>query len=171
MDRKKINELYKLYGFTLESEEQEYSVYLYEQGYFSNIEIVAFSNLSKNEIQQIKEDYMNAGYSVSIREEGSYDTLKNFLFKGFFRINESKNRVKNDYLEFCKAQELGGIKYNYILPQYLMNGEQKEKRILDDIYDIFQKETVVVFDRYSDLMDLALSFCRDSGAVSLSAVV
>ena len=64
MDRKKINELYKLYGFTLESEEQEYSVYLYEQGYFSNIEIVAFSNLSKNEIQQIKEDYMNAGYSV-----------------------------------------------------------------------------------------------------------
>ena len=37
--------------------------------------------------------------------------------------------------------------------------------------DIFQKETVVVFDRYSDLMDLALSFCRDSGAVSLSAVV
>lgn len=143
MDRKKINELYKLYGFTLESEEQEYSVYLYEQGYFSNIEIVAFSNLSKNEIQQIKEDYMNAGYSVSIREEGSYDTLKNFLFKGFFRINESKNRVKNDYLEFCKAQEkkLGGIKYNYISPQYLMNGEQKEKRILDDIYDIFQKET------------------------------
>lgn len=143
MGRQEINELYKLYGFTIESENEEYSVYLYEQGYFSNIEIVIFSDISREQIQQLKEDYMNGGYSVSLREKSNYDELKKYLFEGFFRIKESKKRVKNDYHSFCVAQEkkLGGIMYSYILPQYLKNGEHREKRILDDICEIFRKDS------------------------------
>lgn len=142
MERQKINELYKLYGFTLECEESAYSVYLYEQGYFSNIEIVVFSKISQDQIEKIKEDYLQGGYSVSLREESNYNDLKKYLFEGFFRIRESKNRVKNDYHNFCVAQEkkLGGIRYSYILPQYLKDGEHREKRILDDICEIFQND-------------------------------
>lgn len=142
-EREKINKLYELYGFAVENEKEEYSVYLYEQGYFTNIEIVVFSAMSKENIQTIKDDYLGAGYSVSLRENCTYQELKKLLFTGFFKIKESKNRVKSDYHKFCLAQEkkLGGIKYSYISSQYLLNGEQKTRDILEDICAVLQKDT------------------------------
>lgn len=139
--REKITELYELYEFKKDVEEDDYSIYIYEQGYFNNAEIVIFNADNKEIIEKQKNSYIEGGYSVSVTMEPEYENIKKSLFNGFFKIESSNKRVINEYAEYCEiqTQRLGGIHYSYIKSQYTINGSLEGDNILDRIYNLFNE--------------------------------
>ncbi len=139
--RQEIDNLYTLYEFEKNLEKEYGSVYVYEQGYFNNAEIVIYDKSKAKEIEQLKEDYIQIGYSVSIREATDYEEIKSKLFHGFFKTVSSNKKVLDEYDEYKKMQtkRLGGNQYSYIESQYILNEVLENSHIIDKIFDIISE--------------------------------
>lgn len=135
--REEIDELYSLYEFEKDNEYENCSVYVYDQGYFNNAEIVLFHDFSNKDIEKIKNDYIQLGFSVSVREGREYADIKNSLFEGFFKIEASNKKVIKEYENYHKVQtkRLGGNEYSFIESQYLLNGVFCSEHILNAIFE------------------------------------
>lgn len=142
INKQDIDKLYKLYEFEKDTEEVYCSVYIYEQGYFNNAEIVIYDSARETEIQHIKEEYINMGYSVSMREAKDYEEIKSKLFHGFFKTQASNRRVLDEYEEYKRVQSkrLGGNQYSYIESQYILNDILESHHIVDKIFEIINEE-------------------------------
>lgn len=140
-EREKITSLYELYEFKKDKEDETYCVYIYEQGYFNNAEIVVFDPNKYDATDKVQREYIDAGYSVSITKEPTYRKIEELLFNGFFKIKESNKRVVRDYNEYCAIQtkRLGGIEYSYIQSQYTLNGSLENDNILEKIRGFFNE--------------------------------
>lgn len=134
-----IDELYNLYHFNRGSSGNGFTVYLYEEGYFNNAEIVYEKNTDELEIERITNEYQDTGYAVKKTAYSSIDEVKESLFRGFFKIQQSNNKSKNEYISFCNSQtsKLGGFKYEYIRSEYTFDGSKRFGDILEDICKIF----------------------------------
>lgn len=142
IDKKAIDKLYKLYEFEKNTEKDYCSVYVYDQGYFNNAEIVLYDLEKKSDIEDIKEEYIHMGYSVSTRKAMDYEEIKEKLFHGFFKIEASNKKVLAEYDEYAKMQSkrLGGNIYSYIESQYVLNDEQGDSHIVDKVFEIINQE-------------------------------
>ncbi|MCC8050881.1 MAG: hypothetical protein LIP10_09535 [Clostridiales bacterium] len=140
-EREKIDNLYKSYEFEKVKECPSCNVYTYDQGYFNNAEIVVFDE-SEDNIEEIKNEFGRMGYSISKRKASEYEIIKQELFKGFFRIAASNERVIREYNRYCDIQSkrIGGGSYSYIESHYLLNGQPCEKNILETIYSQIMQE-------------------------------
>lgn len=138
IQRKQVDALYALYEFEKDTENEYCSVYVYDQGYFNNAEIVIFDSRKPDEIKRMIDDYAEMGYSVSRRESEAYDDIKTRLFCGFFKTEISNKRVLNEYNEYTKLQSkrLGGVLYSYIESRYSLNGVQNNGNLVNRIIDI-----------------------------------
>lgn len=137
-----ISSLYELYGFSKDIDEKYYTVYLYDQGYFNNAEIIKYKGADEDSIQALKEDYLKSGYSVSIKEGTSKESVEKELFSGFFKVENSNNRVISEYEDFCKMQtkKNGGLQYSYIPSLFTINGNSSSEPIIDLIYKLLSAE-------------------------------
>lgn len=136
MDKETVDQLYGLYEFEKNHEDDFCTVYTYEQGYFNNAEIILFKE--DNRLNDIKNDYLQLGYSVSVKKSTDYDRLRRELFNGFFKIEASKRNILHEYEEYSRIQSkrLGeGNSYSYINSKYMMNGSVQSQNILKVIYD------------------------------------
>lgn len=142
INKQDIDTLYKLYEFEKNKEEEYCSVYIYEQGYFNNAEIVIYDSTKEAEIKVIKDSYIEMGYSVSLREAKDYEEIKSKLFYGFFKIEASNRKVLAEYEEYKKVQSkrLGGNQYSYIESQYLLNGILGNCHLVDKIFEIIHEK-------------------------------
>lgn len=141
-NKQDIDKLYELYEFEKNTEKESCCVYVYDQGYFNNAEIVIYDSKKESEIQGIKEDYIKLGYSVSMREAKDYEEIKSKLFHGFFKTEASNKKVLSEYEEYTKMQSkrLGGNIYSYIESQYVLNDEPGNEHIVDKIFEIIDQE-------------------------------
>ena len=147
----KIKKLYSLYGFKLDDENDWYVVYIYEQGYFNNAEIIIKDTGKKEKIEKLIDNYSKSGYSVSVKEGMTYEKLKGDLFNGFFRIQQSKRRVAEEYKKYTENQKarLGGIDYSYITSKYTVDGKMYDDgNILGVIYECLndKKRNLVILE-------------------------
>lgn len=146
----KTDSLYELYGFHASDETEYYKVYVYEQGYFHNAEIIIKNGCPDDEKNAIKDDLTKSGYSVSIKKEATYSKLSEDLFLGFFKAKQAKERVKKDYEEYKENQtkRLGGMRYTYISSDYTLEGKLQESHdLLEKICDLLnapQKSLVIL---------------------------
>ena len=141
-DKSRIDELYSLYGFRKDADYDYCTVYVFDQGYFSNAEIIVSNQEKLNEVERVKQDYINSGYSVSVKENCVYEILKDQLFFGFFKIEQSNKKIIDEYGLFCKKQtaRLGEIQYIYIKSNYTINGELGSEDILELICKMMRKD-------------------------------
>ena len=136
MDKKTVDQLYSLYEFEKNHEDEFCTVYTYEQGYFNNAEIIVFKE--DEGLNAVKNEYLRLGYSVSVKKSTDYDRLRRELFNGFFKIEASKRNILHEYEEYSKMQSkrLGeGHYYSYINSKYMLNGSVHSLNILKTIYD------------------------------------
>lgn len=142
INKQEINTLYELYEFEKHTEKENCCVYVYDQGYFNNAEIVIYDLEKDSEIQSIKDEYIRLGYSVSLREAKNYEEIKSQLFHGFFKTEASNAKVLAEYEEYAKMQSkrLGGNVYSYIDSQYILNDRQGNEHIVDKILEILDQE-------------------------------
>lgn len=142
INKQDIDKLYELYEFEKDKERESCCVYVYDQGYFNNAEIIVYDLKKESDVQKIKEDYIKLGYSVSIREAKDYEEIKSKLFHGFFKIEASNKKVLSEYEEYAKTQSkrLGGNAYSYIESKYVLNDEQNDEHIVNKVLEIIDQE-------------------------------
>lgn len=135
MKRVDVDNLYKLYEFEKDKEVPSCTVYVYEQGYFNNAEMVVFDHRDERVNESIKEDYIRMGFSFSSRDAKDFNEIKDKLFEGFFKISASCDKILHEYDEYVNRQSkrLGGSRYSYIESKYLMNGHSDGEHIVQTI--------------------------------------
>lgn len=129
--RKNIKNLYQQYEFQFEAETDAYILFLYAKGYFNNAEIV-FCEKTKD-IETLKKEYENAGYSVKLREFTSVEEIHDELFNGFFRSDLHQRRLRSLYEQFERKQNmafLDGNTYSYIPCNYVLNSKECDEGLI-----------------------------------------
>ncbi|GAB6392663.1 MAG: hypothetical protein MdMp014T_2036 [Treponematales bacterium] len=142
INQQTLDELYTLYGFKKDKDTADAVVYLFNEGYFHNAEIVLKKEDNKN-IDALKSEYSELDYAVKVSTHKDIDSAHEKLFDGFFRIQESNQRLKGEYDNFCQQQtkRLGGNTYTYIESRYFINNEPKEHSIIDTLTSLFLENT------------------------------
>lgn len=135
----KVDELCKLYSLELLEETDNIRVYLYNSGYFSNIEII-YVDLN-DAVEQTSKKYLSMGYAVRKKKFLNIEKLRNELFNGFFDVKRTKMREKNEYKNYCKllTKKLQS-EYTYICGDYVVNGETKNGSVIEFIDEELCKE-------------------------------
>lgn len=142
-DNKKMKELYKLYGFDLAEERDECLIFTFSNGYFYNCEILMFDDVVNN-IEILKKQYENLGYSVRSSRFKNYESLESKLYTGFFNITLSKKKRLLEYQKYIENQNEkiygGNQKYTYVTGAYLLGTERYEDNIIDTLSTLFQNK-------------------------------
>lgn len=117
-----LKELYKLYGFHLEDEEENILTFSYSAGYFYNVEIILLDKSDKcqTEAKVIEKNYNDIGYNnVVVHYYESIQSVHDKMFNAFFHLQESRKRLQNEYIGFCeKKTEKLLDEYTYIPCHY-----------------------------------------------------
>lgn len=111
-----LDSLFIQYGYSLQEQHDAYRVYLLRQGMYYGAEIVIFDG---SEQPEVVANYAASGFSVKQQRFKSIDEAEEYLFKGFFKTNESRMEIESRYREFSEKQVRpyginSGIKYKYI---------------------------------------------------------
>lgn len=140
-EKKRIEELYKIYGFKMIEQSNEFMVFTYSNGYFHNVEVIKFGN-NEGTLKKIKTEYEELGYSVRVIEYDSCETTQELLFNGFFAVEHINKRLQSDYEKFCQLQsrKLFDANYEYIQPTYTWNNIQETNDLAQSILGQLQQE-------------------------------
>ncbi len=133
-DKKKLIEIYELYGFCVEDQTNDYIVFSHTNGYFNNIEIVFFNE--KKGYEDLKRQYEDIGYAVKTEKYSEIKIHHKRLFEGFFDLKNSAKGIKNIYNSYCQKQKehLLTSNYSYLHCDYICNNQEGEKDIVDLIH-------------------------------------
>jgi hypothetical protein len=138
MDKQALRDLYKMYRFSeVEVPSENVLAFEHKGGYFQNVDIVPFGELS--DAQNIKIQLDSSGYSTIIRNFEDIFAAKKNLFEGFFNLEASKDRVSRYYIEHAKrVTDLIGSPYQYIPSKFDHYGLQVD--ISKNIVEIISQE-------------------------------
>lgn len=141
IDIDQLNELYSLYGFKTEEISNNTIVYTHNDGYFNNAEIVMLG-AEAEQAEIYKKQYLEIGYSVHLVSYFSLFSANEGLFKGFFRIKQSKGRLLQEYKAYCDLQtkKLSGtgteLYYSYIQGDYCSENANTSEPLVDKLCNI-----------------------------------
>lgn len=140
--------IYKEYGFRCEKKYLPKGVLVFtlNNGYFDNAEVVSVEdNVS---VQEVFDLYTKAGYACTARNVRSAQEVELALFKGFFFVDSTKERLKTDYQKFTKAITSfysATARYEYIDAPYLVNQEVGTRPITTEILERLQDDKPALF--------------------------
>lgn len=141
LSAREITELYKIYGFSAGPAFEKYLVFFSESGYFQNAEIVVLDT-DFDEAQIDKQEYEAVGYSVRIQKFSNISEAHDALFRGFFSLRSTNQKLRDEYTNFCARQtdKLNGTNYEYINGTYSENGYIHEGSVIRQIQSLFDSD-------------------------------
>jgi hypothetical protein len=151
MDIANLDKIYSLYRFEKVRTEEHCIVYLYQGGYFSNVEIFELKKGSPQN-DEIFKLYSDIGHSVRKVSYSSNEEAHEALFRGFFKVKETKKKLMHEYDEYCKSQtyRLTGdrdslYQYEYVEGSFYKDGELLTDKLINIIYDeLFEDNSKLV---------------------------
>lgn len=169
---KELKEIYKRYGFTLSKSYQNETVLVFtlKNGYFDNADIVNFGNDAETE--RAFKEFSEIGYACTVRKFTSLIQAEEQLFKGFFSVDSTLDRLKNDYTKFTSSivslyvdsssGSSSGLKYQYINAPYLINDEPGISSPYKEVIDRLGQDKPILF-----LVEAAAGFGKTCTAYEL----
>lgn len=147
MNIKKIEHIYKTYGFETKHYDSNLAVFLYKKGRYFGVDIIVFkeSETVVEKANEIMNDYIRLGYAVNIKSATSEEEIELELFKSFFSYDSTKGRLKKKYDDFVAKQtkHLVGNKYEYIgSPFELFDGVvvvENPKDLIQNVLSILKR--------------------------------
>lgn len=118
LDIKKVDDIYKRYGYDV-ADENGIRVYKYTQGRYFGIDIFDYNKTKQSE--EIKNAYSRLGYAVLIRDYTSIEEVELELFKSFFNASHFKSLVDYRYDDFTRRQMIAmpeSSNYEYVKCAY-----------------------------------------------------
>ena len=127
-----LDQLFREYGYDVKEKNASYRVYLLNQGMYHGAEIQIMND--EIDATPILDRYSKLGYHAKQQGFKSIEQAENYLFKGFFNTQTTKNDINRRYAEFASNQVKhygsGHVKYQYISMPYSVNGESAENVII-----------------------------------------
>ncbi len=142
MDSTDLRNLFELYNYKLEDENDKCIVFSYSNPYPA-VEIVPLKKMTSEDKKHYKDSYSRAGYAANIREVDNIQSMKTYLFELFFHIEAANDRniaKYNDYVRKVMApyqSKRGGVNglrsYQYINISYRKEEDFEEINADSDI--------------------------------------
>lgn len=128
--------VYKEYGFRCEKKYLDRGVLVFtlNNGYFNNAEIVSLED--NDHSAEVFEYYTAAGYACTSRRASTAVGVEAALFKGFFFVDSTKDRLKSDYQKFTKSITSfysSSATYRYIDAPYQLDGKLGVQPIANEV--------------------------------------
>ena len=133
----KLTNLYELFHFE-KLDEKEFTnvcvVYLYNSGYFKNIEIFTILNEKHPSVLHLRKKYEDASYSVKVVAYKSLKEAHDKLYEGFFDLERTIKRFQCEYNNYCAQQTKNlsnladNAQYEYIHGDFYQNGNIVENQ-------------------------------------------
>lgn len=157
--------IYKEYGFRCEKKYLNKGVLIFtlNNGYFNNAEIISLEDCDDS--AEVFEQYTAAGYACTSRKASTAEGVEAALFKGFFFVDSTKDRLRSDYQKFTKSITSfysSNAVYRYIDAPYQMNGKLGDQPIAKEILSRLASHKPALF-----LIEAAAGFGKTCTAYEL----
>lgn len=164
LNRDNLRQLYTQYGFKESpTSESGIIVFTYQSGHFHNADIIKLDEDGNDE--KAFEDFKRAGYACKTRNYKNIKEVESTLFKGFFSVDSTKNRLRREYEKhaesIAKAHVDNGT-YKYINSRYFINDKLGEKDVVSEIYGRLNEKKPILF-----LVEAAAGFGKTCTAYEL----
>ncbi|KAA9005899.1 hypothetical protein F4V43_07460 [Paenibacillus spiritus] len=137
--QEEVKKLYELYGFLLFEERPDLLVFIYDQGYFKNAEVIKFSDIKVDD--ELLESLKVLEYTPQVTLFPGIEKLNQKLFKGFFKVDSYKSKVKKGYQSFKENQtKILGFDYEYIKGSYYEDIELKYDNLIKSMIEKLDEE-------------------------------
>ncbi|WP_440778928.1 NACHT domain-containing protein [Pseudomonas syringae] len=165
MEIRPIIEVYNRYGFVYERKYEQLGVLVFtlQNGYFDNADIVSLKETESTE--QAFSEYTKSGFACTKRPFLSLDEIEQELFKGFFFVASTKERLAGDYLRFSRSitsPYSESATYRYIDAPYTINEKKGEKSLVSEIQSRLDSSKPILF-----LIEAAAGFGKTCTAYEL----
>jgi NACHT-associated inactive Restriction Endonuclease 2 len=129
-----LDELYRLYGFRVQTARPDLRVYVLRQGYLHGVDIVHLRETADS--TELEASFKSSGYATNVRRYTSLAQARDELFRGFFSTEATSERLGAYYRDFAQRRTVAlGARYQYIPCPYTLNGgeRQSDGAIVDSI--------------------------------------
>lgn len=156
---------YRRYGFSLARDKSPDGllVFTLKNGYFDNAEIVKLTSTA--DTTAIFDEFTRTGFACTVRDVGSPDQTEQELFRGFFSVESTRQRLLDDYSRFAGAivKPYGpGASYTYIKAPYEVNGQEGTSSPPDEILARISDPRPILF-----LIEAAAGFGKTCTALEI----
>ena len=164
LDKEKVKSLYVRYGFEVsDTDNKEIIVCTVNNGHYYNADIVLLNKDAESD--EIFSEYSDSGYACQVRIYTSIKDVEESLFKGFFNVNNSKDRLNRAYLNFTKSLVSNfseNSNYSYINSRYYINGQIGNETVVHEIKNRLKEKKPILF-----LIEAAAGFGKTCTAYEL----
>lgn len=135
LDKNKLSEAYEKYGFLEQhSGHSDVAVFSIKTGHYHNADIIPLKK--KADVNETFDLYKQLGYACQVKEYDSNEDAHKALFRGFFSVESTKERLKREYDNFTDSIvkiHSDTARYSFIQSQYHINGEFGESTLVKEI--------------------------------------
>lgn len=146
IERKKLADTYKRYGFSLARQTSDVLVFTLKTGYFDNADIIP--SWAGQDVTSTFNEFTNIGFACTIRPPLSSDEAEKQLFRGFFSVDSTRERLKASYAKFTKQiiDPYGpGAKYSYVTAPYHVNGKTGNETVPSEVLNRLATKKPILF--------------------------
>lgn len=146
IDSFQLISLFKKYGFEYKRSSSGHGFYAFtfKAGFFHNAEVVYTDEANPEEIEKCLSGLDNIGYSTKKSLFKSIEDVAEQLFKGFFNVDEWKERIATEYEYYCEKMISllpdGAMNYSYVQVPYDKNDSKHNSGIIEDIISEINKD-------------------------------
>lgn len=164
IDRILLKKVYKRYGFDEKhSSNDDVIVFSLMSGHFHNVDIIPLSESVDTEY--VFNEYKESGYACKVRSYKSIKDVEKTLFKGFFSVDITQDRLKHDYVKFTTSivkMHSDNAVYSYIKSKYFVNDKAGEENVIIEIKKRLPEKKPILF-----LIEAAAGFGKTCSAYEL----
>ena len=147
IDSHQLISLFRKYGFEYKksSSGNGFYAFTFKTGFFHNAEVVYTEESNSDDVEKCLNDLKNIGYSTKKSLFKSLEEVAEQLFKGFFNVDEWKERISYEYGHYCdKMISLlpdGAKNYSYVQVPFEKDNKKLNSGLIEDILAEINKST------------------------------
>ncbi|BDT68176.1 hypothetical protein os1_23580 [Comamonadaceae bacterium OS-1] len=161
----KLVDVYRRYGFHLvkDNASDGFLVFTIKTGYFDNAEIVKLWDNSDTD--NVFNEFTSLGYACTVRLVTSPEVTEAELFRGFFSVDSTRQRLQEDYKKFSGslvAPYGPTASYTYINAPYQINGKDGVLTVPEEVLSRMDELGPILF-----LIEAAAGFGKTCTALEI----
>ena len=168
-EREQIWKLYERYGYRTLEIEDEFMIFALEKVMYPAVDILVFDEHSQQYLPK-KNEYSASGYGVHVTEYRGLQSVENYLFQGFFRVEIVAKQLEQNYSRYAEKQmklyNRDKNEYRYIPIPYTVEAnfesQHDTRSLVDSIFHNMQGDHPVLV-----IIEAAAGYGKTSTAYEL----
>lgn len=166
IDSKQLAHTYRRYGFEEKSSSFEgVRVFTLRSGHYHNADIILVDSNKRENQQPAYDEFARNGFACQVRDYDSIADVENALFKGFFSVDSTRERLDREYTKYTDSVvkiHSKDAKYSFIHADYYINGAKGVNDVVTEITSLLESPRPILF-----LIEAAAGFGKTCTAYEL----